>query len=278
MASFELLKETKKRKSIEKEKLSKLLQPENSFEILTTSDASKKKKKEKRDKKKAKQESAGPAPDSAPPTAYPADPFSFGMNTDGFSGLDAGYIQNDGTGGDIPMLTSKFTKVNFDEHMKSTQVKYDPKCFGCVYKFGKPANAEDPRGGAQMAKVYGAFVDTYGRISDEECFKLIAATQYANFVKPYEQISDKSMIPPIWTVDQVREHIEDHCVLMEFELQNQYRVLRHIEKSIRNHIFERDEATNEEKVNMEVLVAQFKAIEKVQNTWKLIQGTKHALD
>lgn len=176
---------------------------------------------------------------------------------------------------DVPMVNEiEYEPVSFNDHTKSIRQDYDPSCFGCLYKFGKPRDL-NAKGAPKMAKLYHTYASNIGRMSNEELYKLIAKDQFVNYIKPYEKVKKKDKMPPIWTPEKVKAHIEEHGVMMEFELHHQYFALKGFETFMRDHVIKKNITTGNKEPDIDKAMCWFKSLDKAQNTWKMIEGLKH---
>lgn len=130
-----------------------------------------------------------------------------------------------------PQVVSNPISLN---HIIEQKAKYNDNCFGCRWRFGKPA---DPDKKQDMNKLWQCFIENNGKISEQALYQLLSKTQYNLFIKPYEKIKHANFtLPPLWTVELIQEHFEHHCTILELELQTDHRKLVYLCDYLLDHV------------------------------------------
>lgn len=149
-------------------------------------------------------------------------------------------------------------------------LKHDPDCFGCAWGFGKPNN---PAKYPQMARLFFCYADNLGKISNIELYYRVVENQKKLFVDPYTFITDpvvRAKLPKVWTFEKAKEHFESHAVYMDVEFEHDFIRLRGYVNMLEKHVNKKEVGTDKIIPDLEVGKHYLLAMEKKQNTMKLI--------
>ncbi len=123
-------------------------------------------------------------------------------------------------------------------------------CFGCKWDFGKP---KDPDKEPEMQQLYQCFQENLGKRHVSEVWRLMSKVQYALFVKPLE--GKVQNVPPRWSPEQIKVHMEHHCVFPEYEVFREHQVLRHTARFLEKHLASHDPTVGGEVPNYDAMRA-----------------------
>jgi hypothetical protein len=156
-----------------------------------------------------------------------------------------------------------YTPVSLQSFMQ-TKKKYDPKCFWCKWRFGRP---DDPLEDPEMAELHDCYV--YNRLHQtlQELAETMCIVQKRLFHDPFKDTGiEVRLIPPLSTPEQFLEHIESHGILMETQLEKDFEKLAYLTEMISEKIARINDDTNEESMHEKNVDQLLKTINMKQQT------------
>lgn len=144
------------------------------------------------------------------------------------------------------------------------------KCFGCLYRVGKPVNAEKE---PEMARLWDFIVANYGVAEEESFANTLSKVQYRLFVKPFEGQED---IPPIWPPEMIREHFTSHPPSVELNLRKDFVKLDRLCDVLLHQTAHVDPNTDAKKFDYESIKTYLAARRDKEGVAARLEGTKRA--
>jgi hypothetical protein len=175
------------------------------------------------------------------------------------------FDDDDGTDVGAPKV---FDSVSLDEIDQEMGPKYDPCCFGCQWRFGKPS---EPDREPEMNELFECYVYNRGKLSTRQLCETLSELQIKLFVTPY--LSTES-VPPKWTPRQVEVHLQRHSIIYETELDIDYEKFSTVSQFLLNNIGKKDPITKQVTENTETIKLWLSVVKEKQNTLLKIQQSK----
>jgi hypothetical protein len=167
-------------------------------------------------------------------------------------------------------LNTEFEPMSLQQASGQMSICHDPDCKGCTWRFGKPL---DPTRFPRMNKIWNCFYENFGKTSGDSLYYILERKWDELFVAPFKNAPPniKAQCPGEWKFDKIKAHFEQpHAVFLEIELDHDFNDLRDYCSFIKRHLAEKDVTSGKVRPNEVASNLWFKAIEKKQNTWKMI--------